>query len=128
MILDAREKFEEARKSPKEKKPRMAVDETFPQGRVGMNRARKAVAGEEQRAKEEARTAEKSGPARNHGKDEERNKEGDGERASRKVRRRDSISHCKVFRATAGKGEDGRKDDADARRKTKGAREENGLG
>lgn len=45
-ILDTRGKFEEARKSPKEKKPRMAVsvDETFPQGRVGMNRARKAVA------------------------------------------------------------------------------------
>lgn len=41
-------KFEEARKSLKEKKPRMAVsvDETFPQGRVGMKRARKA--GEEQ--------------------------------------------------------------------------------
>lgn len=59
-------------------------------------------------------------------------KKTDRERASRKVRRRDSISHCKVFRATAGKGEDdrkdGRKDDADARRKTKGAREENGLG
>jgi len=37
-------------KSPKEKKPRMAVsvDETFPQGRVGMNRARKTGTREEQ--------------------------------------------------------------------------------
>lgn len=44
------------------------------------------------------------------------------DRASRKVRHWDGISHCKVFRATAGKGEDdGTKDDADARGKTKGS-------
>jgi len=43
-------------KKPEGKKPRTVVDETFPQGRVEMNRARKAAAGEEQRAKEEART------------------------------------------------------------------------
>lgn len=35
----------------------------------------------------------------------------DGERVSRKVRRRDGISHCKVFRATAGKGEDDKNKD-----------------
>lgn len=57
----------------------------------------------------------------------------DRERVSRKVRHRDGISHCKVFRATAGKGEDDRnkddrEDDADARRKTKRTREESGLG
>ena len=33
-------------KKPEGKKPRMVVDETFPQGRVGMNRAWKAAAGE----------------------------------------------------------------------------------
>lgn len=35
----------------------------------------------------------------------------DRERVSRKVRRRDGISHCKVFRATAGKGEDDKNKD-----------------
>lgn len=60
-------------------------------------------------------------------------KKTDRERVSRKVRHWDGISHCKVFRVTAGKGEDDRnkddrEDDADARRKTKGAREESGLG
>lgn len=48
-------------KKPEGKKPRMAVDETFPQGRVGMNRARKAAAGEEQPTKAEARTSERRG-------------------------------------------------------------------
>lgn len=60
-----------------------------------------------------------------------RGKKTDRERASRKVRRRDSISRYKVFRVTAGKGKtrkDGKKDDANARRKTNGAREESGFG
>lgn len=128
-------------KKPEGKKPRMAVDETFPQGRVGMNRARKAAAGEEQRTKAEARTSgrrgKKVGPRATtrkikRGTEGGKSKAG-RERVSRKVRRRDGISHCKVFRATAGKGEDdrnkdGREDDADAGRKTERAREESGLG
>lgn len=90
-----------------------------------------------ERGSENKWETEKSGSTRNHEEDKERNrkkgKKIERERVSRKVRRRDGISHCKVFRATAGKGEDdrnkdGREDDADARRKAKGAREESGLG
>lgn len=131
-------KVREGEKKPEGKKPRMAVDETFPQGRVGMNRARKA-AREEQWAKEEARTSgrwKKVGPCaitRKMKREIEKSKKTDRERVSRKVRRWNGISHCKVFRATAGKGEDDRnkedrEDDADAWRKTKGAREESDLG
>lgn len=108
MILDTPEKLEEARKSPKEKKPGMAVDETFLQGRVGMNRARKAAAGEERRAKEKARgRGKKVGPRATMGKIKRETKGGkkmEIERAE-KCDARASISHCKVFRATAGRGE-----------------------